>query len=118
LDVNDAGVRFFGRPRDQLIGSTFHRRLDDEQARSLQTTNELLEREGVDRSTVEFESGAGELRTLEATTTLIRDGEGKAIGAYGVMRDVTESMRLQKSLAETNDELLRVAGVLTLEKER
>jgi len=118
LEVNEAGVRFFGKPREQLIGSTFHRRLDDEQARSLKATNELLAREGVDRSTVEFRNGAGEVRTLEATTALIRGSDGAPMGAYGVMRDVTDSMRLHRSLAETNDALIRVAGVLTLEKER
>ncbi len=118
LEMNEAGARFFGRPREQLIGGTLHRHSEDEPARSLRATNELLFVHGVDRSTVEMQNGAGEMRILEATTTLMRDEDGHPIGAYGVMRDVTESIHLQQSLAETNETLLRLTGTLTLEKEK
>lgn len=118
LDVNEAAARFFGVPRDELIGKTLHRRTDDSPAQSLQATNEILFRRGIDRSTVELQNAAGDVRVLEATTTLVRDDAGRPAAAYGVMRDVTDSVRLQKSLAETNDALLRTAAILTLEKER
>lgn len=98
LDVNEAGARFFGKPREELIGRTLHRQMDDEQARSLKATNDLLLREGVDRSTVELRNRAGEVRIVETTTTLIRDDDGTPHGAYGVMRDVTESVRLHELL--------------------
>ena len=90
IDINAAAARFFGTAKDEIIGRTFHRHVDDEQARSLQATNDLLVREGVDRSTVALRNSAGELRVLESTTTLIRDERGAPLGACGVMRDVTE----------------------------
>lgn len=93
LDINDAGARFFGVAKDEVIGRTLHREVDDEQARSLKATNELLLREGVDRSTVELRDARGELRVLESTTTLVRDEDAKPVGAYGVMRDVTDAVR-------------------------
>lgn len=102
LDINDAGARFFGKPKDELIGHKFHRSDDDEQARSLRATNELLYECGVDRSTVELRDAAGNLRIVEATTTLMRHEDGQPLGAYGVMRDVTESIALQRFLAAEN----------------
>jgi len=93
LDINDAGSRFFGVAKDDVIGRTFHRHVDDDQAQSLKSTNTILLRDGVDRSTVELRNARGELRILESTTTLVRDDAGLPIGAYGVMRDVTDSVR-------------------------
>lgn len=90
VDINAAAARFFGTPKDEIIGRTLHRHVDDDQALSLRATNELLVREGVDRSTVELRNSAGETRVLESTTTLIRDDQGLPLGACGVMRDVTE----------------------------
>ena len=107
LDINDAGARFFGRTKEALIGRTLHRRVDDEQARSLKATNDLLLRRGVDRSTVELQDSSGAVRILETTTTLIRGEEGQALGAYGVMRDVTESVELQRFLSADNERKTR-----------
>lgn len=102
LDINEAGARFFGVRKDEVIGRTLHRSVDDDQGRSLQATNTLLLAQGVDRSVVELRNVAGEMRLLESTTTLIRDAEGAPLGAYGVMRDVTEAMLLQRLLAADN----------------
>jgi PAS domain S-box-containing protein len=107
LDINDAGARFFGRTKENLIGRTLHHTNDDQAARSLRTTNELLLQQGVDRSTVELRNAAGELRIVEATTSIMRDERGVARGAYGVMRDVTESVELQRSLAAANERQTR-----------
>lgn len=93
LDINDAGARFFGVAKEDVIGRTLHRHVDDDQAQSLKATNSLLLRDGVDRSTVELRNAEGELRILESTTTLVRDAEGLPVAAYGVMRDVTDAVR-------------------------
>jgi len=103
IDINEAGARFFGRAKEELIGQTLHRSSDDEQARSLRATNDLLLLQGVDRSTVELCNGAGETRIVEAMTALMRDDRGEARGAYGVMRDVTDAVVLQRSLAAANE---------------
>jgi PAS domain S-box-containing protein len=102
LEINDAGARFFGMSKDQLIGRTLHRQIDDQQAQSLDATNAVLIQQGVDRSTVELREANGKTRILEATTTLIRDDQRLPIGAYGVMRDVTEAIELRKMLEAEN----------------
>jgi PAS domain S-box-containing protein len=107
LDINEAGARFFGRAKEELIGRTLHRTETDEQARSLRATNDLLLRQGVDRSTVELPDATGAIRIVEATTTLMRDDSGTPSGAYGVMRDVTEAMALQRFLAADNERKTR-----------
>lgn len=118
LDLNEAGARFFGMARGEVIGRTLHRSLDDDQAQSLKATNQLLLDRGVDRSTVELRNASGESCILETTTTLIRDDAGLAIGAYGVMRDVTDSVELHRSLMAANEELLRLTGTLARQKEK
>jgi PAS domain S-box-containing protein len=102
LDINDAGSRFFGLPKETLIGKTLHRSTDDQAAQSLKSTNDLLMRNGVDRSTVELPNSAGEIRIVESTTTLIQNDDGTPLGACGVMRDVTEAIIAQRVLADDN----------------
>jgi PAS domain S-box-containing protein len=83
IDINEAGARFFGRAKEELIGNTLHRSSDDEQARSLRATNELLLREGSDRSTVELCNASGNRRILEAMTALMHDGRNRAAAFAG-----------------------------------
>jgi PAS domain S-box-containing protein len=118
LDINAAGVRFFGRAKEELIGNTLHSSDDDQQWHSLEATNRKLQQHGVDRSTVRLEDASGHPRTLETTTTLIFDDQGRAAGAYGVMRDVTSQTELQESLVVANDQLQSFARFLRAEKEK
>jgi PAS domain S-box-containing protein len=117
LDINAAGVRFFGRPKEQLVGHTLHASDDDAQWQSLEATNRKLQQHGVDRSTVRLPDASGHERTLETTTTLIFDDQGRAAGAYGVMRDITSQNELQESLVVANDQLQAFARFLRTEKE-
>ncbi len=113
LYINESGARFLGRPREALLGTTLHQHDDDHQAQSLQATNEILLRDGIDRSTVEIRG-----RVLEATTTLIRDEQGNPTGAYGVMRDITESVNLQASLERRMREAQEAREQLRADHER
>jgi PAS domain S-box-containing protein len=118
LDINEAGARFFGKAKSALIGRTLHSAMDDGASRSLRATNDLLMLNGVDRSTCELPNGAGRLRMLETTTSMMFDDAGRPAGAYGVMRDVTESTELQRSLAGANEELTRMTGLLARDNDR
>lgn len=118
LDINAAGVRFFGRPKEDLVGNTLHTRDDDAQWQSLDATNRKLREHGFDRSTVKLKDASGHERTLETTTTLIFDDQGRAAGAYGVMRDITAQNDLQESLIVANDQLQAFAKFLRVEKEK
>lgn len=118
LDINAAGARFFGRTKEQMIGATLHRTSSDREARSLSFTNHHLLENGTDRSTVEMANAAGEERILESTTCLMYDALGEAVGVYGIMRDVTDSVRLQQSLEIASEKFMTIAMILSKEKTR
>ena len=118
VEINAAGVRFFGRSKEELIGATLHKTDDDEQRRALDRTNRKLREHGFDRSTVRVKNAEGVERELEATTTLILDDQGRAAGAYGVMRDITTQKELSDSLVVANDQLQQFAKFLRMEKEK
>lgn len=88
LDINEAGVRFFGKPKTLIVGRTFHATPVDERAMSLMETNLSLLESGHDRSVVLLTNAAGQSLEFEVTTTVIRDASGSPVGAFGVMRDV------------------------------
>jgi PAS domain S-box-containing protein len=115
LAINLAGARFFGVPREQLIGKTFHAHLNDERGRSLAGTNRALLARGSDRSTVKLSDAGGHLRTLESTTTLMRDSLGRPRIVCGVMRDVTDTMELTGLLESANAQL--TAALSSLESD-
>lgn len=111
-DVNAAGERFFGRPRQEMVGRTFHDATDSEAYASLLATNERLLADGEDRSTLTVVDASGERRALESVTTLVRDAWGKPCGARGVMRDVTERVRLEAELRRQAVELAKANEAL------
>jgi len=118
LDINDAGARFFGREKAQMIGATLHKTMSDKEAQSLLFTNQHLLEKGLDRSTVEMINADGEERTLETTTSLMNDQLGRPVGVYGIMRDVTDSVRLQSSLQIANEKFVTIAMILSQEKDK
>jgi PAS domain S-box-containing protein len=102
--INAAGERLLGQPRACIVGRTLHAAHPDAMG-SLKATNERLLASGEDRSTVVLRDAAGEERTLESVTTLLRDESGAPCGARGVMRDVTERVRLENELLRHAQEL-------------
>lgn len=88
LDINEAGARFFGRSKDQIVGRTFHSTPMDDRAMSLMETNLSLLESGRDRSIVELENGKGERVPFEVTTSVVKDRTGSPAGAFGIMREV------------------------------
>lgn len=93
LDINEAGARFFGRPKAAIVGHTFHATPMDDRAMSLMETNLSLLESGKDRSTVELLNGRGERVPFEVTTTVVRDRQGNPVGAFGIMRDIRAAAR-------------------------
>lgn len=86
LDINAAGVRFFGRPKGEIVGRTFHRDPADDRGMSLMETNLSLLESGSDRSTVELLDADARGCVFEVRTAVIRDRAGAPAGAYGIMR--------------------------------
>ncbi len=104
--INAAGERFFGHPRQTLIGRSLHEFFENtDLEQNLRDTNEKLLKEGVDRSVVSVPQAGGRIRHLECNVSLVRSKSGKPIGARGIMRDVTEAKEFEEQLHRRTREL-------------
>jgi len=107
--LNAAGERFFGYPRNRIVGGTLHELFQDpDMEQNLRATNEKLIKKGADRSVVTMTDRSGKLRHLEFNVSLIRDENGNPSGARGIMRDVTEAKELEQELRNRTKELEEV----------
>jgi PAS domain S-box-containing protein len=111
-NITAAGERFFGIPREQIIGRSFHGLIDPTMEASLRATNDKLLAEGHDRSEVVTRDRDGRPRVLEFNVALIRDSAGQPVGARGIMRDISEAKELEsrlrsqaRQLEEANEKL-------------
>lgn len=90
LEINAAGAKFLGKPKEKIIGTTFHGAPVDDRAMSLMETNLALLENGADRSTVKLSGADGQEHVFECRTTLMRDPLTRnPMGAFGVMREIT-----------------------------
>jgi PAS domain S-box-containing protein len=110
--INTAGEQFFGYSRGQIIGRSLHELIDPAMEVSLNATNEKLLASAHDRSEVVTHDRDGRIRVLESSTSLVRDANGRPVGARGIMRDITESKELEarlrtqaRELEEANEKL-------------
>lgn len=104
--INAAGERFFGHPRDVLIGRSLHEVSNDKDLlKNLKATNEKLLRDGTDRSVVAIQQKDGTEKIWEFNVSVIKDDSGKPVGARGIMRDVTEAKELEATLRARTAEL-------------
>jgi PAS domain S-box-containing protein len=118
LDINAAGVRLFGRPKPEIVGHPFPEGDVGQIARAIAMTNRALLERGQARTRFEVQIPSGETRIFESTTTLFRDDAGQAQGAFGIMRDVSESIEAQESLRLANEKLMTLMAILQDEKDR
>ena len=104
LSVNKTGLKLLDVTEDEIIGSNIsqwvtpesYKKFEDRARRII--SNQPLERTVV----VESINKKGEHKWGEARTRLIKDGN-KIIGTHGIMRDITEKMKLEKELKESEE---------------
>lgn len=118
LDINTAGARLFGRPKAEIVGKPFPEGELGQFTRAIAESNRALLERGQAKTRVEVVNPKGQTRILEATTTLFHDESGQPRGAYGVMRDITESIAAQESLRMANEKLMTLMAILKDEKDR
>lgn len=85
----------------QSIGSLVH---PDDREVLWQHHTATLRGDRVGPQEVRFRTRQGEFITLEFRTTVQRDGD-KALGLWGVARDITDRKRAEEALRRTRDEL-------------
>lgn len=108
MNMNRAGERIFGLPRDRFIGmkvSSFHvsRKSMEEYADKL---FQAIEEKGYfELSDFMMRRADGTIFPTEHSVVALEDDAGERIGWISVVRDVTERLQVRKELKAANDRL-------------
>jgi PAS domain S-box-containing protein len=102
--INEAGARFFGRSAAELVGVRLNELLGEDAA-AAEEISETEERGAVEafRSVHRVSDAEGVSHYLEGVITLVRDVEGKATGVRGVVRNITERVRAEQAMRESEE---------------
>ena len=110
LDVNEAGARLMGAPRDELIGTNVDRSRhpDDPAVHVAMARGGTAGGEGAYRHEVRIVRPSGEIRWASLTGAVVRDEGGRALHAFAQFDDVT-ARRLQVARQEALSRLAALA---------
>jgi len=99
---NDALCRIYQYSREELMGMNIRTLTDPETSRKGTEVFKTVFATGVPSRRFEWQAFRkdGSERCLSASVSLIRDPEGRPSGFRGMVRDVTESRRLQSQLQQ------------------
>lgn len=117
--ANDSLRRLLGRPQAALLGLPLEEALGEEAAAALGEAFERCRREKRPVKAVECRLQAGgETRIVEASVSPLRGRDGEIAGFRGILRDRTETRRLEMDLLESYRKLqqARAATILGLAK--
>ncbi|HVE66878.1 MAG TPA: PAS domain S-box protein [Thermoanaerobaculia bacterium] len=118
--MSPACRKIYGREPEEMIGRLF---LDfvppDQYEKDLLAFTEAMTsgKEAVDYISRVYRKD-GSIVTLSATGRIVYDEEGRAIGAHGISRDLTECLRAQEAQEKVGRELRRLATQLETERAR
>jgi PAS domain S-box-containing protein len=95
--VNEAACRVFQYSKGDFIGLNYKKYTSKEIANRLFSVFNRIYRSGQPSQVFEYEiiHKGQEIRYQEATTSLIRDLEGKPVGFRAIIRDVTERKKIE-----------------------
>jgi PAS domain S-box-containing protein len=112
--LSDDLARFYGRPKEELLGKTHHYVFPKNVADAIQATNEQIMTSGVAQQLEEvIESPVGGIpRVLSTNKSPLRDEKGQIYGISGIATDITEHKRLEAQFrqAQKMDAVGRLAG--------
>jgi len=98
--LNDAFCQFMGYPRERVLGKSDYEFFPKNQADVFWTKDEEVFREGQENTNEEqFTDASGALHTIVTKKTRYADEKGN-LYIVGIIRDVTETKKLEKQLLE------------------
>ena len=100
LVANQAFCRASGFSQDAAVGTNYRDKLDKHNADKVFKSFNQVYRTGLPAHNITYEivTPNGELRHVEATTSLIRDQEGKPTGFRGIVRDISDRRKNEEFL--------------------
>jgi PAS domain S-box-containing protein len=106
--INDSGGAFFGRPISEIVGCHLGTLIGSEAAaRDIEQTR-LVSDDSPLRSTYHLKDANDNGRYLEAILSIERDGQGRATGVRGMVRDITEQKVAEEALKESEERYRRL----------
>ena len=100
---NNALCQVFGFPRDEIEGANFRKFMDEEHSRAaFEIFNEIFRAgKGIVNLTWETLDQEKQKRIIELSASLITDKKGEKVGFRGIARDVTERVKVQQALKDS-----------------
>jgi PAS domain S-box-containing protein len=112
--LSDDLARFYGKPKEEILGKTHHHVFPKNVADVIQKTNEQIMTSGIPQQLEEVvESPVGGVsRVLSTNKSPLRDERGQIYGISGVATDITEHKRLEAQFrqAQKMEAVGRLAG--------
>jgi PAS domain S-box-containing protein len=100
---NDALCKILGYPKDELMGMNNRQYMDDETAKKVYRTFNIVYQTGEPAKTFDWEliRKDGTKRFIEVSVSLDRNRAGEPIGFQGLCRDITERKLAEEALQES-----------------
>ena len=108
LDVNQAGLDLLGYPRDELIGMNVRRLYVHPEERSV-FQREIEQQGSVRDYELKFRRKDGVQIDCLVTSTVRRAVDGTVLGYQGIIRDITEQMKAENALHESEQRFRQLA---------
>jgi PAS domain S-box-containing protein len=107
LDINEAGLRMSGYDmKSQVIGlNGIQFFQEDERPKALETLAKLLKEGRIPIINHKIVSKTGKVYDSEVSAVLLRDNTGNTTGIIEVVRDISERMRMEEALRDSEEKL-------------
>ena len=112
--LSDDLARFYGKPKEEILGKTHHSVFPENVADAIQAANEQIMTSGISQQLEEVVESpvSGVPRILSTNKSPLRDEKGQIYGISGIATDITEHKRLEAQFrqAQKMDAVGRLAG--------
>jgi PAS domain S-box-containing protein len=112
--VSDDLARFYGKPKEEILGKTHHSIFPENVADAILAANEQIMTSGISQQLEEVVESpvSGIPRILSTNKSPLRDEKGQIYGISGIATDITEHKRLEAQFrqAQKMDAVGRLAG--------